>query len=418
MMGVLTAKALGIFVLTYFFISFPKVRWFHLDRPSGALLGAVLMVLLGVVTLEEAYRLIDFNTITLLLGMMILIAYFEIAHFFDWLSGHLMGHAHKPLSLFWALVFISGFLSAIFVNDTVCLMLTPLLVKTLKRARLNPVPFLLALCTSSNVGSVMTLTGNPQNMIIGIHSDWSYHSFFFLMLPIALIGLVLNGLVIYMFYKKELRERRTPMTFHFSFLELDKWLTVKASAVLLMVLILFVTTRNLPLAAIMGGSLMLLVGGRKPAEAFQNVDWTLLLFFAGLFIVVGGMAKTGLPQFFYEKLEPFLKGVFLGQMGFFSVFSLLGSNLVSNVPFVLLAVQWVPRFEQSHWMWLVLAMSSTFAGNLTIVGSVANMIVLEASKDEVFVGFWEFFRVGILTTILSIAVGVSFIGFYSLFLRS
>jgi len=191
--------SLAIFGLTYVLISLQKVRWLHLDRPSGALTGAVLMILFQVVGLEEAYRLVDYNTLVLLLGMMILIGYLELACFFDWLSYHLLAHAHRPLGLLWGLIFASGFLSAFFVNDTVCLVMTPLILKTLKKARLNPVPFLIALCTASNIGSAMTLTGNPQNMIIGIQSDWHYHQFFFRMLPISLISLVFNGLIIYLF---------------------------------------------------------------------------------------------------------------------------------------------------------------------------------------------------------------------------
>ena len=407
--------SLVIFGLTYGLISLQRVKWLHLDRPSGALTGAVLMILFQVVGLEEAYRLVDYNTLVLLLGMMILIGYLELACFFDWLSYHLLAHAHRPLGLLWGLIFASGFLSAFFVNDTVCLVMTPLILKTLKKARLNPVPFLIALCTASNIGSAMTLTGNPQNMIIGIQSDWHYHQFFFRMLPISLISLVFNGLIIYLFYQKDFRERTGQAHFYMEKPAVDVWLALKTLVILTGVFVSFVVTKNLPLTAITAGALIVLVAGKKPKLVFEKIDWTLFLFFAGLFVVIGGVAKSGVPQLFYDKLVPFLNGGTLAQITSFSLFSAGVSNLVSNVPFVLLAAHWIPNFSNPHMMWLVLAMSSTFAGNLTIMGSVANMIVIELSKEDVHVCFFEFFKVGFFVTAVSLAVGVSFLSLYAFY---
>ncbi len=405
--------ALVIFSLTYALIALQRIKWLHLDRPSGALIGAVLMVLFKVVGLEEAYRLVDYNTLVLLLGMMILIGYLELARFFDWLSFRLLVHSHRPLGLLWGLIFTSGFLSAFFVNDTICLVMTPLIVKTLKRARINPVPFLIALCTSANIGSAMTLTGNPQNMIIGIQSGWRYHEFFFRMFPIALISLVFNGLIIYLFYQKDFRERTSPGHFYMEEPELDRWLVFKSLAILAGVLASFVVTKNLPLTAITAGALIILAAGKKPELVFEKLDWTLLLFFTGLFVVIGAVAKSGLPQIFFERLSPFLNGGTLSQIANFSLFSAGVSNLVSNVPFVLLAAHWIPNFAHPRLMWLVLAMSSTFAGNLTIMGSVANMIVMELSKEDAPVGFFEFFKVGFSVTAVSLIVGVSFLSLYA-----
>ncbi len=407
------ANSLVVFLITYLLISLQKVKWLHLDRPSGALLGAVLMILLKVVSLDEAYKLIDHNTLVLLLGMMILVGYLETALFFDWLSYHLVAHSHKPLSLLWGLILTSAFLSCLFVNDTVCLVMTPLILKTLNRARINPIPFLIALCTSANIGSVMTLTGNPQNMIVGIHSGWLYHDYFFRMFPIGLISLLFNGLLIYLFYKRDLRERGSKQIFQLDCPKLDRWLTIKSVVVLVLVLAGFVLTKNLPLTAIMGGTLIILIARKNPAIVFEKLDWPLLLFFAGLFVVIGGVAKAGLPQIFYENLKHFFNGSLINEVATFSLFSALVSNVVSNVPFVLLATHWIPNFLNPKLMWLVLAMSSTFAGNLTIMGSVANMIVMELSKDEVVVGFFEFFKVGFLTTVLSIIVGISFLSLYA-----
>ncbi|NUO06953.1 MAG: anion permease, partial [Candidatus Brocadia sinica] len=193
----LLIKSLLIFILTYFIISAQKMKWHKLDRPSGALFGAVLMVLSGVLTLDEAYRAVDFNTILLLLGMMILIGYLKIANCFRYLSYLLITHARNSFLLLCFVSFSSGILSALFVNDTICLMFTPLLILALNQTKLNPVPYLIALATSSNIGSVVTLTGNPQNMLIGVFSKISYLDFTLHLIPIGIVSLMANVLIIY-----------------------------------------------------------------------------------------------------------------------------------------------------------------------------------------------------------------------------
>ncbi|MBM4067012.1 MAG: anion transporter, partial [Planctomycetes bacterium] len=197
-------KSLLIFILTYIIISAQKMKWHRLDRPSGALLGAVLMVLTGVLTLDEAYRAIDFNTILLLLGMMLVIAYLKIANCFKYLSYLLITHARNSFLLLCFVSFSSGILSALFVNDTICLMFTPLLILALNQTKLNPVPFLIALATSSNIGSVVTLTGNPQNMLIGVFSKIPYVDFTLCLLPIGFLGLAANVFIIYLVFRKDI----------------------------------------------------------------------------------------------------------------------------------------------------------------------------------------------------------------------
>ncbi|MEK7699223.1 MAG: SLC13 family permease, partial [Planctomycetota bacterium] len=285
-------KSLLIFALTYVIISAQKMKWHRLDRPSGALLGAVLMVLCGVMTLDEAYRSIDFNTILLLLGMMILIAYLKIANCFKYLSYLLISNARSPFLLLCFVVFSSGILSALFVNDTICLMFTPLLILALSQTKLNPVPYLIALATSSNIGSVVTLTGNPQNMLVGIFSKIPYLTFTWRLLPIGMLSLLANTLIIYGVFRKDVGlERLNPIVLEKP--PLDLRLTVKSLGVLFFILLGFVFTGNLPLSAITGGLALTILSGIKPRDALEKVDWTLLVFFSGLFIVVGGVNKAG-----------------------------------------------------------------------------------------------------------------------------
>ncbi len=381
------------------------MKWHRLDRPSGALLGAVLMVICGVLTLDEAYRAIDFNTILLLLGMMLVIAYLKIANCFKYLSYLLITHARNSFILLCFVSFSSGILSALFVNDTICLMFTPLLILALNQTKLNPIPFLIALATSSNIGSVVTLTGNPQNMLIGVFSKIPYVDFTLHLLPIGLLSLAANVFIIYLLFRKDINFKKMDAIALIK-PELDIKLTTKSLVVLFFIFLGFIFTGNLPLSAITGGLALLIISGTKPQHAMEKVDWTLLLFFSGLFIVVGGINKAGFLTLAHNAVEPYLGNTASSQIVHFSIFSVIASNLVSNVPFVLLSATWIDKFIDPKTMWYALAMSSTFAGNLTIMGSVANMIVMELSKEHVHVGFWDFFRVGFTTTLVSTIIGI------------
>ncbi len=398
-------KSLLIFIFTYIIISAQKMKWHRLDRPSGALLGAVLMVICGVLTLDEAYRAIDFNTILLLLGMMLVIAYLKIANCFKYLSYLLITHARNSFILLCFVSFSSGILSALFVNDTICLMFTPLLILALNQTKLNPIPFLIALATSSNIGSVVTLTGNPQNMLIGVFSKIPYVDFTLHLLPIGLLSLAANVFIIYLLFRKDINFKKMDAIALIK-PELDIKLTTKSLVVLFFIFLGFIFTGNLPLSAITGGLALLIISGTKPQHAMEKVDWTLLLFFSGLFIVVGGINKAGFLTLAHNAVEPYLGNTASSQIVHFSIFSVIASNLVSNVPFVLLSATWIDKFIDPKTMWYALAMSSTFAGNLTIMGSVANMIVMELSKEHVHVGFWDFFRVGFTTTLVSTIIGI------------
>lgn len=401
----LLIKSLLIFILTYVIISAQKMKWHKLDRPSGALLGAVLMVLSGVLTLDEAYRAVDFNTILLLLGMMILIGYLKVANCFKYLSYLLITHARNSFLLLCFVSFSSGILSALFVNDTICLMFTPLLILALNQTKLNPVPYLIALATSSNIGSVVTLTGNPQNMLIGVFSKIPYLDFTLHLMPVGIVSLIANVLIIYGVFRKDINFKKLDPIILVK-PELDGKLTTKSLFVLFCIFFGFVFTGNLPLSAITGGLALIIISGTKPQYVLEKVDWTLLLFFSGLFIVVGGINKAGFLILAHNAVEPYLGKTESSQIVHFSIFSVIASNLVSNVPFVLLSAAWIEKFLDPKTMWYVLAMSSTFAGNLTIMGSVANMIVLELSKEYVHVGFWDFFKVGFTTTVISTIIGI------------
>jgi Na+/H+ antiporter NhaD/arsenite permease-like protein len=406
--------AIVIFVLVYAIILAGEKSPRKLDRPSAGLIGAVLMVLCGVLTRTEASHAIDFATLALLLGMMIVIHYATASGLLDHLARALIARSRSAGHLLWIVCGSAGILSALFVNDTICLLMTPLLLTICKRARLPAEPYLIALATSSNVGSVMTLTGNPQNMLIGQSSEWAWGQFALRMVPIGLICLLINGAVVAWIYRKPLKRAQwygdggeqaddTPLEMH---------LAVKTVLALIGLLIAFLCGVPMEVAAMGAGAAMLLLANRPAEETLAGIDWSLLLFFAGLFVVVEGVTKA--EGAWIARLVPLVThhpGT-LGQLTEFSLASVVGSNLFSNVPFVMLLRGFMAHLPHAPLLWLTLAASSTFAGNLTLVGSVANLIVAQKARQECPLGFWAFLKVGVPTTLLTTLASILLLWLY------
>lgn len=399
--------SLIVFAATYVLISVHRIRFLNLDRPTAALAGAVLMVLLGVVPFDEALRSsINWETILLLLGMMVVVAYLKLARFFDVVSCWILLRAGSPRGLLALLIAASGLLSALFVNDTVCVLFTPVVLSAVLRAKLHPLPFLIALVTAANIGSVMTLTGNPQNMLVGIFSKIPYGVFFLYMFPVGVVGLVLDWLILRRLYARELEGSFD--TAGLALPDVDRPALLRVLGVVVLICLGFVLPverwlpgleagQKLPLVALTGAALVVLVGRARPADAFAQVDWGLLVFFAGLFVVIAGINRTGILPAMHGHAAPLLGP----SGGGLTLFTVAMSNLVSNVPYVLVVQKWIA----GSYAWTLVAMASTFAGNLTIVGSVANMIVLELSKDHARIGFFQYLKAGVPVTLVTTAAG-------------
>lgn len=400
-----TLYAAIIFVLTYLLITVQKIPGIKLDRPAGVSIGAILMILAQVITLDEAYGFVDLNTLAFLLGMMILIAYLGVSGFFELVASWIVKVSGNTSRMLLLVVFSSGILSALFVNDTICLLFTPIILSACKSIGVNPIPFLIAVATASNIGSAATVTGNPQNMFIGVRSGIPFLTFLLKMLPISLIGLFLNYGLIRLFFNKEIN-RKSTFTSKIHKPKVNKLLLIKFLSVLFVVFGLFIYGISYPFTALLGGALILLIGVIEPKLAFREVNWTLLLFFAGLFVVMGGVEKSGLSKILFEKTAPFFQLDSWKGMLSISMVTLVLSNLVSNVPAVILFAPHVSSFANPENTWLALAMASTLAGNFTLVGSVANLIVAEIAKEGgITIGFWEYFKVGAPITIITIIIG-------------
>ena len=396
-----------IFILTYIIIGVQNIPRLHINRPAGALLGAVAMVLFGVLDLKEAYSAIDLDTILFILGMMIVVAYVELSGFFAVAEDFILKNAKSASGLLLLLIISSGLLSSLFMNDTICLILTPLVLRITRKASLNPIPYLIALATSSNVGSTMTIIGNPQNMLIGLYSKIPFLEFLRILAPVSIIGLFFNFLIIRFIYRKEIKNKLILINNNdYPKVVIQKELFFVSLVALVLLLVFLSLGFSPPAVAITLACLLILAGATRPRRALEEVDWTLLLFFSGLFIVMRGVEKSGIINSIFNYVQQYLIDGKSRQVFNLSLGSMIISNIVSNVPAVMLFSKFLNPLVNAKLAWLTLAMSSTLAGNLTIIGSVANIIVFESAKDEVKVGFFEYLKVGLPLTLITLLVGI------------
>jgi Na+/H+ antiporter NhaD/arsenite permease-like protein len=397
-----------IFALTYLLIAVQRLPFVHLNRPAASLLGAVAMVVFGVLPVSDAYAAIDFDVLVFLLGLMLIVGYLEVGKFFEWAAEWVLRRALTPERLLAGVVIGGGLLSALFVNDTVCLVVTPVLLAALGPLRVDAKPYLIGLAMGANVGSVLTATGNPQNMLVGIWSGASFGRFLVHVLPVGLGGLAITYGYLRWAYRAELRDRfrehleTVPVT-------LDRSLVLKGLAVFAVAVVAWLAGGSLPLVAITAGAVMVAIAQRDPAYAIDRVEWSLLLFFASLFVVMRGFEHSGAVGWIDRH------GLALVQDGsrWRAAVAVSGvmatlSNLISNVPAVILWRDTVPRLPHPQLVWRLLAMSSTFAGNLLLIGSMANLIVAERAETRgVRIGFREYARVGVPVTLLTLVWGIA-----------
>jgi Na+/H+ antiporter NhaD/arsenite permease-like protein len=394
-----------IFLASYIVFAFGKFPGFKIDRTGAAIIGAIAMVVFRVVQPQDALRMVDFSTIVLLFAMMLLVGALRLAGFFEWNVELVLRHL-PPDKLLPALIVTCGALSAFFVNDVVCLVMVPFVLTLTQKLRLPPLPFLLAVATSSNIGSVATITGNPQNMLIGSLSGLEYRYFLFHLAPVAIMGLLVDWLVLHFIFIRELRQPEIalqPMplpTLDFS----NLWKPVLVAAG---IVIAFLAGVSPALAAAAGAAILLISRTRDPHKLYAEIDWGLLVFFVGLFLIVGGAENAGVVN----RLLPLAQRWNLHTTAGFSAVAVLLSNLVSNVPAVMLLKSFVVSLPDPRKGWMLLAMASTLAGNLTITGSVANIIVVELAKPDVHISFWDYSRVGLPITVVTILIGTLWLAY-------
>ncbi|MBI4787319.1 MAG: hypothetical protein HY782_09770 [Chloroflexi bacterium] len=266
-----------------------------------------------------------------------------------------------------------------------------------------PIPYLIGLATAANIGSAATITGNPQNMLIGLTAPIAFVEFSLALVPVALLGLVIAWGILLGLYRTKFAPRTLPPTAAMP-TPSDPWLLKKSLALIGLMLIAFVVGVPIPLAAIGVAAALLITRRTDPAGIFARVDWSLLVFFSGLFVVTGALSYSGMTNALFELAQDWMRAGVLP----LSLTAALLSNLISNVPAVMLFRPLIPQLADAQRMWLALAMSSTFAGNLTLLGSVANLIVAESARAHgVRLSFGEYLKAGVPITLVTLAVGIA-----------
>ena len=394
-----------IFFLTYLVLALGRLPGLRVDRTGAAIIGASLMIASNVLSFEQAYAAIDYDTIILLFGMMIVVANLRLSGFFTLVSAWVVEHAHRPILLLAAIVSVSGFFSAFFVNDTMCLVLTPLVLEITRRLRRNPVPYLLAVAMAANIGSVATITGNPQNMLIGSFSGIHYRAFARALAPVAAFGLVAAIAVLSFVYRREFRQEQ-PIALDHRDVPLDRLLLWKSLLASAGMIAFFFAGWPVAKVALVAGALLLITRRVEPEAIYREIDWSLLVMFIGLFIVVAGVEKTALSS----EMLALAARLRLERTAVLGACAAVLSNLVSNVPAVLVFKPVMAHLPDPRHAWLALAMSSTLAGNLTVLGSVANLIVVERARPEANISFWEYAKAGVPLTVLTMTIGVLLLG--------
>jgi Na+/H+ antiporter NhaD/arsenite permease-like protein len=375
------------------------------DRTTVVLIGAALLLAIGAIELEDAYAAIDMNTILLLFSMMIINGSLFMAGFFGVVTQAVVRFAHGPLALLALVILTSGVLSALFLNDTIVLMMTPLVLEITRALRRNPRPYLLGLATAANVGSTATITGNPQNIVIGSASGISYLDFTSALAPTALIGLAICWAVVTLVYRNDLRNIEFTMP-ELQRVRVFRPLLYKSGVVIPMMLAAFLLGVPVALAAFAAAAALMATRRLRPERLFATIDWGLLTFFGGLFVVTHSLETRGLSTDLFAWLAPIAQA---GQIPF-GIVAVVLSNLISNVPAVLLLQGIVPQLADPTRAWLMLAAAATLAGNLTLLGSVANLIMAElAERWGVRITFREYLRVGLPITLGTLLVAFALV---------
>ncbi|WP_075793473.1 anion transporter [Massilia putida] len=391
---------LVIFLVVYLGMILGGLPFLRLDRTGVALLGAIALISINALSLEQAVASIHLPTMALLFAFMVVSAQMRLGGFYDWVTNKLAGLALSPASLLGVLIVVAAALSAVFSNDIVCLAMAPLLVDACRRRRLAPVPYLLALACASNIGSAATLIGNPQNMLIGQTMRLSFDGYFLdAIIPVAL-GLAASWALIAWQTKGCWEESAADTGSEAANIPFDAWQTTKGLTIAGALLVGFlVAPWPREHMALIGAGILLMSRQLRSRNMLGLVDWELLVLFMSLFVVNAAFQRTGLTEHAIAWLASL--GVRLDQPGALFAATLVLSNLVSNVPAVMLLIPVVHHPMGG----VMLALVSTLAGNLLIVGSIANIIVVDAAARRGIVIDWRrHARVGVPVALMTLAV--------------
>jgi Na+/H+ antiporter NhaD/arsenite permease-like protein len=390
---------LVIFALVYLGMMLGEIPGLALDRTGVALLGAIGIVALGRLPPGGAWSAVDMPTLQLLFAMMVVSAQFRLAGFYTRVSRQMVVADVSPARLLALVVGLTGLLSAVLTNDIVCLAMTPVLVEGCARRKLDPLPFLLALACASNVGSAATLIGNPQNILIGQALRLSFTGYLLDAGVPVVLGLAATWAVIaFQFRGRWQRDMVTPRIDAPAF---NRWQSLKGLTMTAALIVAFLFFPGLPRewVALMCAGIFLMSRRMASREIMSLVDWELLVLFVGLFIVNDAFARTGAMERVIAVMRSW--GVDPGRPAALFGLSVVLSNLVSNVPATMLLLPSATHPQAGA----ILALASTLAGNLIIVGSIANIIVVTGARPlGVTIDFRTHLRTGAPVTVVTLAI--------------
>nr|KYP74774.1 Putative transporter arsB [Cajanus cajan] len=406
------------FAIFWVLAVFPAVPFLPVGRTAGSLLGAMLMVLFQVITPDEAYATIDLPILGLLFGTMIVSVYLERADMFKYIGKLLAWKSRGAKDLLCRICIISAVSSALFTNDTSCVVLTEFILKIARQHNLPPTPFLLALASSANIGSSATPIGNPQNLVIAVQSKISFGNFLIGILPAMVAGVVANATILLIMYWKLLdgiNERKSDF--------IIRWKRVLWKScvyiITLGMLVALLLGLNMSWTAITAALALIVLDFKDARPCLEKVSYSLLIFFCGMFITVDGLNKTGIPSSLWDLMEPYSHVDRASGVAVLAIVILVLSNLASNVPTVLLlggrvavSAAAISKADEKK-AWLILAWASTISGNLSLLGSAANLIVCEQARRApnlpYTLTFWSHLKFGLPSTIIVTAIGLTFI---------
>jgi len=392
--------SLLILLFLLFVLSAGKSPYLKINRASSAIIGSCFVIIFRILNFDQAVSSVDIRTIVLLFNMMILSGSLKLAGFFPMAGSFLVSNAKNRVVLLYLTIFITGIFSMIVINDIVCLLFTPIVIIICYRTKTYPIPFLLGVALASNIGSTCSLIGNPQNIMIANLSKIPFTVYFIKTLPISLLGLILVAVSLHTTYKDKLP--KDVLNIKYRKFVFHKYLVYKSILILFFVVLGFVINLNQVIISSLGVAFLMLTRRIKSEKLLKEVDYSLLLTFIGLFIVIGGVEKSGVINILVNDIGYNL----FKNTTFFSFLTAILSNIIGNVPAVMMLRYLIPN-ENATYGWTMLAVISTLAGNLTLTGSIANLIVAEiAKKNKIEVKFIDYLKIGFPTTIFLIILSI------------
>ncbi len=377
-----------------------KSKAIRIDRTGIAIIGAAAVIVSGLLTFDEATRAVDWRTITILFSMMIISSGLQISGIFDLAGVWISDKIRRSSDFLLATLLVSAGMSMVCINDIVCIVLTPVIIAICRKSRIPPLPHLLAVALGSNLGSACTIAGNPQNIMIGSLSGLEFMAYARAVAVPVLISIAICYAVLRIEYRDSLPET-TPEKHHAVY---DPHMIAKAVIITAAVIAAFCLGFDMALTAACGAAFMLITRRVNPEKIYKHIDFNLLVLFAGLFIIIAGAEKSGLIRLIISSCGQFAD---MSNYLVFQTGTVILSNIVSNVPAVMLLQYFIPQGAESGLWWTGMAYFSTCAGNLTITGSIANLIVAEkAAKENINLDWKSYLKAGVPVTIASVITGM------------